>query len=259
MDRLVHEGTWFLLTLNVLIAEQGHFGEGRAWAASLCLAPTPLSEHQVAAGMSWEQGHDAPRLSPPSLLIPIRGWDPNHLAYPFSWEFSSTEPLFWEHILGTLQKLPSHKAAKMLTLHSASQCHHFWVSTRNHRRQERTEKGNLKKATLEGTIRLGAHHKKSPSINQSGLLPGVNTAQVLREFSESFYQAWTWYFSERPFTEYDHNSLSQEKQSSRVLRPGVKGMVITQVWEAITPRPDTVAAEPIQILHRASCTFTLLS
>lgn len=27
-------------------------------------------------------------------------------------------------------------------------------------------------------------------------------------------------------------------------------MVINQIWEAITPRSDTVAAEPIQTLHR---------
>lgn len=92
---LVHEGIWFLLTLSVLIAEQGHVGEGRAWRGPFCLAPTHLSEHQVAARMSWEQGHDDPKLSPPSLLILIRWWDPNHLAYPFSWGFSSTDPLFW--------------------------------------------------------------------------------------------------------------------------------------------------------------------
>lgn len=29
----------------------------------------------------------------------------------------------------------------------------------------------------------------------------------------------------------------------------MKGMVIKQVWKAITPRSDTVAAEPIKTLH----------
>lgn len=36
------------------------------------------------------------------------------------------------------------------------------------------------------------------------------------------------FFSENPFTEYDHNPLSQEKQPNCVLRPGVKGMVINR-------------------------------
>lgn len=128
---------------------------------------------------------------------------------------------------GNTAKISLSLSHSDIDLPSASHCHPFWVPARSHRRQERTEKGNLKKATLEGTIRLGAYHKKSPFTTQSGLLPGVNTAQVLCEFSESFYQAWTSYFSEHPFTEYDHNPLSQEKQSNRVLRPGVKGMVIT--------------------------------
>lgn len=31
----------------------------------------------------------------------------------------------------------------------------------------------------------------------------------------------------------------------------MKGMVIKQVWKAITPRSDTVAAEPIKTTHHA--------
>lgn len=188
VDLLVHQGIWFLLTLNVLIAEQGHFGERRAWRGPFCLAPTHLSEHQVAAGRSWEQGHDAPGLSLPSLPTyshQVVRPKPSSLSLQLG-VFLHRSLLLGTYFGNTAKTtiLQSHSNAD---LPSASQCHHCWVSTKSHRRQERTEKRNLKRAVLEGTSRLVAYHKKSSSTNQSGLFPGVNIAQVLCEFSESFY------------------------------------------------------------------------
>lgn len=159
MDFLVHEGIWFLLTLNVLIAEQRHFREGRAWRGPFCLALTHFSTSSgcwdVLRARTWcpkavtslpTYSHQVTR--PKSSNLP-------HQLGVFLHRSSLLVTYFGNTAKTTLLQSPSN-----VDLPSASQCHHSWVSTKSHRRQERTEKGNVKRATLEGAIRLGAHCKK---------------------------------------------------------------------------------------------------
>lgn len=182
MDFLVHEGICFLLTLNVLIAEQETLRRREGLKRALLPGSHPFEWTSTGCWCVLRARTWCPKAvtSLPTYSHQVVRPKPSSLPLQMG-VFLHRSPLLVTYF-GNTAKTTLLQSYSNVDLPSASQCHHCWVSTESHRRQERTKKGNVKRAMLERTIRLGAQCKKKPH-------PPTNLVSFLELTLPKFYMS----------------------------------------------------------------------